>query len=64
MKGTPGRNVEKFIGLAATLILLVGFLSLIGAVMALFSGENLAASLSLIAAALALGLFLVAVLSG
>jgi len=63
MKGKPGSNVEKFVGLAAGLILLVGFLSLFGAVMAFFSSEYVAASLSLISAALGLGLFLIAALS-
>jgi hypothetical protein len=64
MKEKPVRNVEKFIGLAAGLTLLVGFLSLIGTVMAFLSSDTLAASLSLIAAGLAFGLFLMAVLGG
>ena len=62
MEGKPGRYVEKFVGLAAGLILVIGILALIGAVIAFLNREYLPASLDLIATALSFGLFLVAVL--
>ena len=62
MKNTSGRLIEKWVGLAAGLSLITGIAALFGAVMGLFSGEAAAAGLYLIAAALAFGLFLTAVL--
>ena len=63
MKKKSGLNIEKFIGLAAGLNLIISILALIGAVTAFLFREYLAASLNLIAAALGSGLFLRAVLS-
>jgi len=63
MKRKPVLNMEKFVGLAASLSMVVGILALFGAVMMFFSGDYLVASLNLIAASLGFGLFLVAVLS-
>jgi hypothetical protein len=63
MEKKPTLNVEKLIGLATSFSLIVGFLALLGAVLAFFSSAFLAAGLNLIAAALGFGLFSVAVLS-
>ena len=63
MKRNLVLDMEKFVGLAASLSMVVGILALFGAVMMFFSGDYLVASLNLIAAGLGFGLFLVAVLS-
>jgi hypothetical protein len=63
MKRKPVLDMEKFVGLGASLSMVVGILALFGAVMMFFSGDYLVASLNLIAAGLGFGLFLVAVLS-
>jgi hypothetical protein len=63
MKEKLQQMVEKFIGFSAGTVLVVSLLGLIGAVLAVLSGDYVAAGLALIAAALGFGLFLLAVLS-
>jgi uncharacterized membrane-anchored protein len=64
MNRKPVRNIEKLIGWTTSLSLVVGFLALLGAIAAFFSGDYAAVGLNLIAAALGFGLFSVAVLIG
>jgi hypothetical protein len=55
---------EKYIGIAAIFSNVVGFIALLVAIVAFLSNEYAGAGLSLIAAALAFGLFSVATLKG
>ena len=64
MNRKPVRNIEKLIGWTTSFSLVVGFVALLGAIVAFFSGEYAAVGLNLIAAALGFGLFSVAVLNG
>ncbi|MFN2235205.1 MAG: hypothetical protein ACK2U1_13345 [Anaerolineales bacterium] len=64
MNRKPVRIIEKLIGWTTSFCLIVGFLALLGAIAAFFSGDYAAVGLNLIAAALGFGLFSVAVLNG
>jgi hypothetical protein len=55
-------TIENLVGVAAIFSLVVGFIAILVAIIAFFSGDYSATGLSLIAAALGSGLFLIAVL--
>lgn len=55
-------KVENLIGIATISSLIIGFIAILVAIVAFFSGDYSAAGLSLIASALGFGLFSVALL--
>lgn len=55
-------KVENLVGIATISSLIIGFIAILVAIVAFFSGDYSAAGLSLIASALGFGLFSVALL--